>query len=141
MNEDELVANIGTIARSGTASFLDNITGDKKKDSNLIGQFGVGFYSVFMVADKVQVISKSVYEDSDKATLWESTGEEKYKLQEVTKDANGTDIIIYLNDENIEFAEEGRIKFLLEKYSQYINFPLNIINSCLLYTSPSPRDS
>ncbi len=129
MNEDELVANIGTIARSGTASFLDNITGDKKKDSNLIGQFGVGFYSVFMVADKVQVISKSVYEDSDKATLWESTGEEKYKLQEVTKEANGTDIIIYLNDENIEFAEEGRIKFLLEKYSQYINFPLNIINS------------
>jgi molecular chaperone HtpG len=129
MNEDELVANIGTIARSGTASFLDNITGDKKKDSNLIGQFGVGFYSVFMVADKVQVISKSVYEDSDKATLWESSGEEKYKLQEVTKDANGTDIIIYLNDENIEFAEEGRIKFLLEKYSQYINFPLNIINS------------
>ena len=129
MNEHELVANIGTIARSGTASFLDNITGDKKKDSNLIGQFGVGFYSVFMVADKVQVISKSVYEDSDKATLWESTGEEKYKLQEVTKEANGTDIIIYLNDENIEFAEEGRIKFLLEKYSQYINFPLNIINS------------
>ena len=129
MNEDELVANIGTIARSGTASFLDNITGDKKKDSNLIGQFGVGFYSVFMVADKVQVISKSVYEDSDKATLWESTGEEKYKLQEVVKEANGTDIIIYLNDENIEFAEEGRIKFLLEKYSQYINFPLNIINS------------
>ena len=129
MNEDELVANIGTIARSGTASFLDNITGDKKKDSNLIGQFGVGFYSVFMVADKVQVISKSVYEDSNKATLWESTGEEKYKLQEVTKEANGTDIIIYLNDENIEFAEEGRIKFLLEKYSQYINFPLNIINS------------
>jgi molecular chaperone HtpG len=129
MNEDELVANIGTIARSGTASFLDNITGDKKKDSNLIGQFGVGFYSVFMVADKVQVISKSVYEDSDKATLWESTGEEKYKLQEVTKEANGTDIIIYLNDENVEFAEEGRIKFLLEKYSQYINFPLNIINS------------
>ena len=129
MNEDELVANIGTIARSGTASFLDNITGDKKKDSNLIGQFGVGFYSVFMVADKVQVISKSVYEDSDKATLWESTGEEKYKLQEVTKEANGTDIIIYLNDKNIEFAEEGRIKFLLEKYSQYINFPLNIINS------------
>lgn len=70
-----------------------------------------------------------MYEDSDKATLWESTGEEKYKLQEVTKEANGTDIIIYLNDENIEFAEEGRIKFLLEKYSQYINFPLNIINS------------
>jgi molecular chaperone HtpG len=69
MTEDEIVSNIGTIARSGTASFLENITGDKKKDSNLIGQFGVGFYSVFMVADKVQVISKSVFEESDKATL------------------------------------------------------------------------
>ena len=129
MNEDEVVANIGTIARSGTASFLNNITGDKKKDSNLIGQFGVGFYSVFMVADKVEVISKSVYEESDKATLWESNGEEKYKLKEVTKEKNGTDIIIYLNDDNKEFVEEGRVKFLLEKYSQYINFPLNLVTS------------
>ena len=77
MNEDEIVSNIGTIARSGTASFLENITGDKKKDSNLIGQFGVGFYSVFMVAEKVQVISKSVFEKSDSAIMWESSGEEK----------------------------------------------------------------
>ena len=129
MTEEEIVANIGTIARSGTASFLDNITGDKQKDSNLIGQFGVGFYSVFMVADKVEVISKSVFEDSDKATLWESSGEEKYKLKEVSKENNGTDIIIYLNDDNKEFAEEGRIRFLLEKYSQYINFPLNLVTS------------
>ena len=129
MTEDEVVSNIGTIARSGTASFLSNITGDKKKDSNLIGQFGVGFYSAFMVADKVEVISKSVFEDSDKATLWESSGEEKYKLKEVSKESNGTDIIIYLNDDNKEFAEEGRIRFLLEKYSQYINFPLNLVTS------------
>ena len=129
ITEDEVVSNIGTIARSGTASFLNNITGDKKKDSNLIGQFGVGFYSVFMVADKVEVISKSVFEDSDKATLWESSGEEKYKLKEVSKENNGTDIIIYLNDDNKEFAEDGRIRFLLEKYSQYINFPLNLVTS------------
>ncbi len=129
MTEDEVVSNIGTIARSGTASFLNNITGDKKKDSNLIGQFGVGFYSVFMVADKVEVISKSVFEDSDKATLWESSGAEKYKLKEVSKENNGTDIIIYLNDDNKEFAEDGRIRFLLEKYSQYINFPLNLVTS------------
>ena len=127
MNEEEIVANIGTIARSGTASFLENITGDKKKDSNLIGQFGVGFYSVFMVADKVQVISKSVFEKTDAAIMWESSGEEKYKLSEVTKETNGTDIVIYLNEENTEFAEEGRVRFLLEKYSQYINFPLNLI--------------
>ena len=128
MTEEEIVKNIGTIARSGTSSFLDNITGDKQKDSNLIGQFGVGFYSVFMVADKVQVLSKSAYEKSDIAVLWESSGEEKYKLEESTKETNGTDIIIYLNDDNHEFAEEGRVKFLLEKYSQYINFPLNLIS-------------
>merc|ERR1712070_1275931 len=88
MSEDEIVNNIGTIARSGTANFLENISGDKKKDSNLIGQFGVGFYSVFMVADKVQVISKSVFEKSDLAVMWESTGEEKYKLSEVPKETN-----------------------------------------------------
>jgi molecular chaperone HtpG len=82
-----------------------------------------------MVADKVQVISKSVHEPSDKAVLWESSGEEKYKLSEVTKETNGTDIIIYLNDENKEFADEARVKFLLEKYSQYINFPLNLVGS------------
>ena len=127
MTEEEIVQNIGTIARSGTSSFLDNVTGDKQKDSNLIGQFGVGFYSVFMVADKVQVLSKSAYEKSDQAILWESSGEEKYKLNQSTKESNGTDIIIYLNSDNHEFAEEGRVKFLLEKYSQYINFPLNLL--------------
>ena len=77
MSEDEVIDNIGTIARSGTASFLENITGDKKKDSNLIGQFGVGFYSVFMVADKVQVITKSALDLDNDGTMWESNGEEK----------------------------------------------------------------
>ena len=128
MNEEEVVSNIGTIARSGTANFLENISGDKRKDSNLIGQFGVGFYSVFMVADKVQVCSKSAHEHSDLGVMWESTGEEKYKLKEIEKSSNGTDIIIYLNEESKEFSEPGRVKFLLEKYSQYINFPLNIID-------------
>ena len=128
MNEEEVVSNIGTIARSGTANFLENISGDKRKDSNLIGQFGVGFYSVFMVADKVQVCSKSAHEQSDIGVMWESTGEEKYKLKEIEKSSNGTDIIIYLNEESKEFSEQGRVKFLLEKYSQYINFPLNIID-------------
>ena len=78
MTEEEVIENIGTIARSGTASFLENITGDKKKDSNLIGQFGVGFYSVFMVAEKVQVITKSALDPDSDGTLWESNGEEKY---------------------------------------------------------------
>ena len=126
MSEDEVIENIGTIARSGTASFLENITGDEKKDSNLIGQFGVGFYSVFMVADKVQVISKSALNDKDEGTFWESTGEDKYKIKSVEKINNGTEIHIFLNDDNSEFAEIGRVRFLLEKYSQYINFPLYI---------------
>ena len=128
MSEDEVIDNIGTIARSGTASFLENITGDKKKDSNLIGQFGVGFYSVFMVADKVQVITKSALDLDNDGTMWESNGEEKYKIKSVPKESNGTEIVIFLNDETKEFCEPGRVRFLLEKYSQYINFPLNIID-------------
>ena len=129
MSEDEIVNNIGTIARSGTANFLENISGDKKKDSNLIGQFGVGFYSVFMVAEKVQVLSKSVHDESNIGIMWESTGEEKYKLKEIEKDSNGTDIIIYLNEDAKEFSNAGRVRFLIEKYSQYINFPINIIDN------------
>tara|TARA_B100001094_G_C18175506_1_gene797647 strand:- start:548 stop:2374 length:1827 start_codon:yes stop_codon:yes gene_type:complete len=128
MTEGEVIDNIGTIARSGTASFLDNITGDKKKDSNLIGQFGVGFYSVFMVAEKVQVITKSALDLKNDGTIWESNGEERYKIKSAPKDTNGTEIIIYLNNDNVEFCESGRVRFLLEKYSQYINFPLNIID-------------
>ena len=126
MSEEEVVENIGTIARSGTASFLGNLTGDKKKDSNLIGQFGVGFYSVFMVADKVEVLTRPAKNSSEEATLWTSSGEESYQLKSAEKPSRGTDIIIYLNDENKEFADKSRVKYLLEKYSQYINFPLNI---------------
>lgn len=129
MTEAEVIENIGTIARSGTASFLENITGDKKKDSNLIGQFGVGFYSVFMVADKVEVHTRAAKSSSEDAILWSSSGEENYQLKSLAKDARGTDITIFLNDENKEFAENARVKFLLEKYSQYINFPLNLIEA------------
>jgi molecular chaperone HtpG len=128
MTEEEVVENIGTIARSGTASFLENITGDEKKDSNLIGQFGVGFYSAFMVADKVQVITKSALQLDGEGTFWESTGEDKYKIKSIPKEEHGTEIHIFLNEENIEFADIGTIRFLLEKYSQYINFPLHILD-------------
>ena len=126
MSEAEVIENIGTIARSGTASFLGNLTGDKKKDSNLIGQFGVGFYSVFMVADKVEVLTRPANSSPDEATLWTSSGEESYQLKTSEKESRGTDITIFLNDENKEFADKSRVKFLLEKYSQYINFPLNL---------------
>ena len=126
MSEAEVIENIGTIARSGTASFLGNLTGDKKKDSNLIGQFGVGFYSVFMVADKVEVLTRPASSSSNEATLWTSSGEENYQLKTSEKESRGTDITIFLNEENKEFANKSRVKFLLEKYSQYINFPLNL---------------
>ena len=128
MSEEEIIENIGTIARSGTAEFLGKLTGDKKKDSNLIGQFGVGFYSVFMIAEKVQVLSKSAQKKSSQPILWESSGEDKYKLTEVEKKSYGTDIIIYLSEENHDFANKQRISFLINKYSQYINFPIYLSN-------------
>ena len=124
MNEEEIIENIGTIAKSGTAQFLSEMTGDKSKDSNLIGQFGVGFYSVFMVADKVSVHSRSALAESEDAVMWESTGEDTYQLSKIPKGERGTNITIYLNNENKEFSELMRVKFLLQKYSQYINFPL-----------------
>ena len=128
MSEEEIIENIGTIARSGTAEFLGKLTGDKKKDSNLIGQFGVGFYSVFMIAEKVQVLSNSAQKKSSQPILWESSGEDKYKLTEVEKKSHGTDIIIYLSEENHDFANKQRISFLVNKYSQYINFPIYLSN-------------
>lgn len=124
MTEAELIENIGTIAKSGTASFLNSITGDKQKDSQLIGQFGVGFYSVFMVAKEVEVHSKSAVDKEDDGRLWKSSGEDTYELSKKFKDDHGTTIIIYLNDENKEFIDESRVSFIISKYSQYINFPI-----------------
>ena len=124
MTEAELIENIGTIAKSGTASFLSSITGDKQKDSQLIGQFGVGFYSVFMVAKEVEVHSKSAVDKEDDGHLWKSSGEDTYELSKKSKDDHGTTIMIYLNDENKEFIDESRVSFIISKYSQYINFPI-----------------
>ena len=118
MSEEEIIENIGTIAKSGTAQFLSEMTGDNKKDSNLIGQFGVGFYSVFMVAEKVSVHSRAANLKPEDAVLWESTGEDTYQLSNIPKENRGTTITIYLNDDNKEFSELMRVKFLLQKYSQ-----------------------
>ena len=124
MTEAELIENIGTIAKSGTASFLNSVTGDKQRDSQLIGQFGVGFYSVFMVAKEVEVHSKSAVNKEDDGHLWKSSGEDTYELSKKSKDDHGTTITIYLNDENKEFIDESRVSFIISKYSQYINFPI-----------------
>lgn len=122
MNENELIENLGTIAKSGTKGFLNALSGDKKKDSMLIGQFGVGFYSSFMVADKVVVTSKKALED--KAYSWISDGKGEYEIQECLKDGFGTKIDVYLKDDAKEYANRWRIESLIKKYSDHIAFPI-----------------
>jgi molecular chaperone HtpG len=122
MSEEELVENLGTIARSGTKNFLGNMTGDAKADANLIGQFGVGFYSAFMVGDKVEVISRKA--GQDKAYKWTSDGKGSYEIIEVKKEGCGTEITIYLNEEGKEFANRWQIETVIKKYSNHISFPI-----------------
>jgi len=124
MNEKELVENLGTIARSGTKNFLSQLSGDDKKDSNLIGQFGVGFYSCFMVADKVEVISLKAGEKN--ANKWTSDGKSGYDLEKVKSNTVGTAITIYLNDEGKEYSNKWQIEQIVKKYSNHIAFPINL---------------
>ncbi len=122
MNEEDLVANLGTIARSGTKSFIEKLSGDAKKDSLLIGQFGVGFYSAFMVADKIEVLTKKATED--KAYLWVSEGKGEYEIKEAKKDSHGTEIKLHLKEGEEEFLESYRIESIVKKYSNHIPFPI-----------------
>ncbi len=122
MTHDELSENLGTIAHSGTKRFLANLTEEQKSDSNLIGQFGVGFYAAFMVADKVEVVSKAW--GSDKAYKWVSDGKEKYTIDEAEREKNGTTITLYLNDEGKEYASRWQIENLIKQYSDHIAYPI-----------------
>ena len=122
MNEADLISNIGTIAKSGTKAFIESLSGDQKKDSKLIGQFGVGFYAAFMVANKVEVISKKAGEEQ--AFIWTSAGDGEFDLEESIRDGHGTTIILHLNDDEGEFLEEHRITSIVEKYSNHIPFPI-----------------
>lgn len=123
MSKEELINNIGTIARSGSKAFFEKLTGDQKADSNLIGQFGVGFYSVFMVASKVELTTKRAGSD-EPAFTWESTGENNFTLTEADKTEPGTEIVIYLKEDEKEFLDEWKLKSLVKKYSDYIAFPI-----------------
>lgn len=122
MNDQDLVENLGTIARSGTRIFLNQMTGDAKKDSNLIGQFGVGFYSSFMVADRVEVLTRKAGES--KAWRWESDGKGEYEIQEGERDSFGTTVTLFLNEEGKEFASRWRIEEIIRKYSNHVPFPI-----------------
>jgi len=122
MTRDELISNLGTIANSGTKKFLDKLTETDKKDANLIGQFGVGFYAAFMVAEKITVESRSA--SGEQAWLWESTGNGTYTLASGSKSARGTRIELTLKDDEKEFLEEWRIKGIIRKYSDYVTYPI-----------------
>ncbi|NNJ73296.1 MAG: molecular chaperone HtpG, partial [Enterobacterales bacterium] len=126
MSREEIASNLGTIARSGTAEFVKNLSGDQQKDSALIGQFGVGFYSSFIVADKVTVISRAAGLAANEATQWQSEGEGEYQLDDVTKDSRGTDIILHLKKEESEFLEYHRLKTVISKYSDHISLPVEM---------------
>ncbi|SFV62674.1 Chaperone protein HtpG [hydrothermal vent metagenome] len=122
MNEDDLMNHLGTIAKSGTKSFIDSLTGDAKKDSNLIGQFGVGFYSVFMVAERVDVITKKAGEDQ--AYMFSTDGSGEYEIKKVTKESHGTVVYIKLKDDEKEFLSKWRTQEVVKKYSNHIAYPI-----------------
>ncbi|MDY6932908.1 MAG: molecular chaperone HtpG [Spirochaetota bacterium] len=122
MNEEDLIEQIGTIANSGTRKFVEHLTGDNKKDSNLIGQFGVGFYSSFMVAEKVEIISRKAGEE--KAYKWISDGKGEYEIVDAERDVAGTTIALSLNEEGKEFTNRWSIENIIKKYSNHIPFPI-----------------
>ena len=122
MSESDMKEHLGIIAKSGTKSFLSQLSGDKKKDSALIGQFGVGFYSAFMVAHRVVVQSKKAGEE--KAYAWVSEGKGEYEIGECIKESQGTQITLYLRDEDAHFASRWEIENIIHKYSEHIAFPI-----------------
>ena len=127
MNREEVIENLGTIAKSGTAAFLESLTGDQKKDSQLIGQFGVGFYSAFIVADRVEVHTRKAGEDAGQGVLWESHGESEFSIEERPKEERGTSITLHLKKGCEEFAEDYRVRSVIRKYSDHISVPVMMV--------------
>ncbi len=137
MSRDDVVANIGTIAKSGTKQFLESLTGDQKTDSQLIGQFGVGFYSAFVVADKVELTTRKAGDAADQATQWVSDGSGGYTLAQVSKDARGTDVVLHIKDDSKEFVNNWRLRSIIKKYSDHITFPIMMLEE----VAPPAEDS
>ena len=132
MSRDDVIENLGTIAKSGTAAFMEQLSGDQQKDSQLIGQFGVGFYSSFIVANRVEVISRKAGEDA--ATRWESTGEDEFSIDVAERDVPGTTVILHLDAEAEEFASSWRVRSVIKKYSDHISVPVFMLET------PPPAD-
>lgn len=126
MSREEVIDNLGTIARSGTKKFIESLSGDQRKDSQLIGQFGVGFYSSFIVADKVTVLSKRA--DADEAVRWESDGQGEFVVEPSFKQDRGTEVILHLREDDREFLEPFRLQSIVRKYSDHIGLPIRMRN-------------
>ena len=126
MNKDEVMANLGTIARSGTAEFLENLTKEQKSDSNLIGQFGVGFYSAFIVADEVEVRTRRAGAEASEGVSWISRGEGEFSIEAIDKESRGTEIILHLKKDESEFLEAYRLRSIIGKYSDHISLPVEM---------------
>ena len=122
MNQDDLVAHLGTIARSGTKNFLNNLSGDAKRDSNLIGQFGVGFYSAFMVADRVEVISRKATEEA--AWKWSSDGKTGFEIEPAERPIAGTTVTLFFNENGKDYSNSYKVREIVKKYSNHIAFPI-----------------
>ncbi len=122
MNEQDLIDSLGTIARSGTKLFMEKLAEDAKKDSNLIGQFGVGFYSAFMVAEKIEVISRKAGEE--KAWKWTSDGQSGYDIEEAARDSQGSTVILHLTEDGTEYANRWSIEDIIKRYSNHVAFPI-----------------
>ncbi|MCX8656747.1 molecular chaperone HtpG [Gilliamella sp. B2840] len=126
MTRDEVIENLGTIAKSGTKAFLESIGSDQAKDSQLIGQFGVGFYSAFIVADKVTVRTRAATAKADEAVMWESAGEGEYTISDDNKETRGTEITLHLKDDEKEFLDDWRLRTIISKYSDHISLPVEV---------------
>ncbi|MCJ7816195.1 MAG: molecular chaperone HtpG, partial [Xanthomonadales bacterium] len=126
MNREDVVENIGTIARSGTRAFLDQLSGDQKLDAHLIGQFGVGFYSTFIVADKVTVNTRKTGDAPDAGVRWESDGGGEYSLESIERPAHGTEVVLHIKESEKKFLSSWTIKSLISRYSDHIGFPIRM---------------
>jgi molecular chaperone HtpG len=126
MSREEAIAQLGTIAKSGTAEFFKRLTGDQQKDAALIGQFGVGFYSCFMVAERVEVFSRRAGTAAEQAVRWESSADGQFTVQTITREERGTSVVLHLKEEAKEFAEGHRLRALVRRYSDHIAFPVRM---------------
>ncbi len=126
MSRDEVIENIGTIARSGTRKFLDSLSGDARKDTQLIGQFGVGFYSAFIVADKVTLVTRKAGMSADDGVRWESTGSGEYTLETIDAPRRGTTVTLHLKTDESEFLDAWKLRELIKRYSDHVAFPIRL---------------